>query len=44
MPLGTGGLLRYHEEEEMFVIKPEQVFLLGIGVLVLEFLLKFFLA
>jgi preprotein translocase subunit Sec61beta len=41
MPLGTGGLLRYQEEEEMLVIKPEHVVAIVIAVIALEFLLKF---
>ena len=41
MPMGTGGLLRYHEEEEMFVIKPEHVVAIVICVIALELLLKF---
>lgn len=41
MPLGTGGLLRYHEEEEMLSIKPEQMVLIILAIIGLEILLKF---
>jgi len=40
MPMGTGGLLRYHEEEEMFKIKPVHVVLIVISIIALELLLK----
>ncbi|MEM5829884.1 MAG: preprotein translocase subunit Sec61beta [Candidatus Aenigmatarchaeota archaeon] len=42
MPMSTGGLLRYQEEEEMFTIKPEHVVFIGIGIIALEVLIKFF--
>ncbi|MEM5766064.1 MAG: preprotein translocase subunit Sec61beta [Candidatus Aenigmatarchaeota archaeon] len=42
MPMGTGGLLRYQEEEEMLTIKPEHVVIIVVGIIALELLLKFF--
>jgi len=43
MPMGAGGLLRYSEEgKELIKIKPKQVVLIVITIVVLELLLKFF--
>lgn len=41
MPLGTGGLIRYREEEESKVkIKPEQLVVISIILIFLEVFLK----
>lgn len=43
MPMGTGGLLRYSEEEkELLKIKPMHVIYIVVGIVVLEILLKLF--
>ena len=42
MPMGTGGLLRYTEEEkELIKIKPKHVVVIFITILIFEILLKF---
>lgn len=44
MPMGTGGLLRYSEEEEELVkIKPKYVVVMVTAIVVFEILLKFLL-
>jgi preprotein translocase subunit Sec61beta len=44
MPMGTGGLLRYGEEEkELIKIKPKQVIAAVAVIVVIEILLKIFL-
>jgi preprotein translocase subunit Sec61beta len=44
MPMGTGGLLRYGEEErELIKIKPMQVIIAVVAIVILEILLKIFL-
>ena len=43
MPMGTGGLLRYSEEEkELLRIKPMHVVYIVTGIVLLEIVLKFF--
>ena len=43
MPMGVGGLIRYTEEERPIIrIKPKQLIYIIIGIIILEFLLKFF--
>ncbi len=42
LPLGTGGLLRYHEEEEMLSIKPEHVIAFSIGFAIFIIFVKLF--
>jgi len=43
MPLGTGGLLRFAEEEKVvFKVKPRQVIILTAVVAAVEILLKIF--
>lgn len=45
MPMGTGGLLRYQEEEEeMIVVKPRHMVAIVIGMVILEIFLKFLLS
>jgi len=42
MPMGTGGLLRYSEEEkELIKIKPKHVVIIVTAIVVFEILLKF---
>lgn len=42
MPMGTGGLLRYSEEEkELIKIKPKHVVAIVTAIVVFEILLKF---
>lgn len=42
MPMGTGGLLRYSEEEkQVFKVKPEYVIIIVATLSVVEILLKF---
>jgi preprotein translocase subunit Sec61beta len=44
MPMGTGGLLRYPEEEkEAIKLKPNHVLWIVGGIVVMEILLKIFL-
>jgi preprotein translocase subunit Sec61beta len=43
MPMGSGGLLRYQEEEEMISIKPKHIVITVIGIIVLEILVKLFI-
>jgi len=44
MPMGTGGLIRYSEEEKQLLkIKPKHVVWIVIGIVVLEIALKIFL-
>jgi preprotein translocase subunit Sec61beta len=44
MPMGTGGLLRYgEEEEELIKIKPKQVIVAVAVITIIEILLKIFL-
>jgi len=44
MPMGTGGLLRYPEEEkEVIKLKPKHVIWIIAGIVVLEIFLKLFL-
>jgi preprotein translocase subunit Sec61beta len=41
MPMGTGGLMRYSEEEkELIKIKPKQIVVLVVAVTVFEILMK----
>jgi len=41
MPMGTGGLIRYAEEEEKLIrIKPKHLIYLVIGIVILEILLR----
>lgn len=43
MPMGTGGLIRYGEEQkELIKIKPKQVVYIALVLVVLEILLKIF--
>lgn len=43
MPMGTGGLLRYSEEEkEVVKVTPKQVVAIVVTIVVLEIILKFF--
>jgi len=43
MPAGTGGLIRYGEEQkELIKIKPRHVVYITIGIIVLEVILKIF--
>jgi len=43
MPMGSGGLMRYQEEEEeMFVLKPKHVAIMVICTIAFEVLVKFF--
>ena len=43
MPMGTGGLLRYSEEEkELLKIKPMHVVYIVIGIVLIEVILKLF--
>ena len=43
MPMGTGGLLRYSEEEkELLKVKPIHVVYIVIGIVILELILKLF--
>jgi len=45
MPMGTGGLLRFSEEEkEVIKVKPKQVIAIITGLVVFEILLKLFFA
>jgi len=45
MPMGTGGLMRYSEEEkELLKVKPKQVVWIVIGIVILELILKLFAA
>jgi preprotein translocase subunit Sec61beta len=45
MPMGTGGLLRFSEEEKVVIkIKPKQVIAIITGLVVFEILLKLFFA
>ena len=45
MPMGSGGLLRYSEEEKNLIkIKPKQVVFLVTAIVVLEIVLKFVFA
>jgi preprotein translocase subunit Sec61beta len=42
MPMGTGGLLRYPEEEkELIKIKPKHVVVIVAAIVIFEILLKF---
>ncbi|MCW3980649.1 MAG: preprotein translocase subunit Sec61beta [Candidatus Bathyarchaeota archaeon] len=42
MPMGTGGLLRYSEEEKhLFQIKPKHVIFVVMAIVVFELILKF---
>jgi len=42
MPMGTGGLLRYSEEEkQVFKVKPEHVIIIVAVLSVMEVVLKF---
>lgn len=42
MPMGTGGLIRYSEEEKQLLkIKPKHVVGIVIGIVILELILKF---
>lgn len=42
MPMGTGGLMRYPEEEkEVIKLKPKHVIGIVIGIAVFELILKF---
>lgn len=42
MPMGSGGLLRYSEEEkELFKIKPKHVVFIVIAIAIFEIALKF---
>jgi len=42
MPMGTGGLLRYAEEEkQVFKVNPKQVIIIITTLVVAELLLKF---
>ena len=44
MPMGTGGLLRYGEEEERAIkVKPKQVIAIVAALVVAEILMKIFL-
>jgi len=43
MPMGTGGLIRYPEEEkEVIKLKPKQIVGIVIVIAVIEIFLKFF--
>jgi preprotein translocase subunit Sec61beta len=43
MPMGTGGLLRYSEEEKVVVkVKPKVVVAIVAGLVVFEIILKLF--
>jgi len=44
MPMGSGGLLRYQEEEEMISVKPKHIVVAVVGIIVLEILVKLFVA
>jgi preprotein translocase subunit Sec61beta len=45
MPMGTGGLLRYSEEEkELIKIKPKHVVVIVTVIVVFEILMKIFFA
>jgi len=42
MPLGTGGLIRYHEEEKPLIkIKPEYIIYIVAGIVIFEIILRF---
>lgn len=41
MPMGSGGLMRYSEEEkELVKVKPVQVVIIVVAVIILEIVLK----
>lgn len=43
MPMGTGGLMRYPEEEkEVIKLKPKHIMWMVAGIVVLEIILKIF--
>lgn len=43
MPMGSGGLVRYGEEDEQKIkIEPKHVIYIVIGIVVLELVAKFF--
>jgi preprotein translocase subunit Sec61beta len=45
MPMGSGGLIRYSEEEkELIKVKPKQVVVVVVGIIIVELLLKFMFA
>lgn len=45
MPMGTGGLMRFSEEEKVLVkVKPKQVVYLIAGIVAMELVVKIILA
>jgi preprotein translocase subunit Sec61beta len=45
MPMGTGGLLRYSEEQkELIKVKPKQVVVIVTAIVIFEIMLKLFFA
>ncbi len=41
MPMGTGGIMRYSEEEkELIKVKPKQVIYIVLGIIIMEIILR----